>query len=117
MIEPVGVLARVAARVRLGGLLVIETPDFGSTRARNLRGRWKHMKPDEHLSYFSERSLERLVAECGSFVRCERVVERDRMTIDGTTHRVPARDKLHVIWKRIDESDERMLETLREGLA
>lgn len=100
LVEPRGVLKRFARRLAPGGVLAVEVPDAGSARARNLRGRWKHVKPDEHLGYFTESVLKRLVAECGSFDVCDRVCRRDKILVDGRFLRVPQPDKLHVIWEK-----------------
>ncbi|MFQ5738303.1 MAG: class I SAM-dependent methyltransferase [Acidobacteriota bacterium] len=39
------------------GRLLIEVPDFGSPHARELRGRWSNIKPQEHLYYFTLETL------------------------------------------------------------
>jgi SAM-dependent methyltransferase len=57
--------------LKKGGRLVLETPDFGSRNARKLGLKWPHIKPGEHLYYFSERSLRNLLE--GSGFRVEKV--------------------------------------------
>lgn len=100
VMEPRGVLQRFARGLAPGGVLAIEVPDAGSPRARNLRGRWKHVKRDEHLGYFTAETLNRLVAECGPFRQCDRVSQRDSISVDDRGLRVPQPDKLHLIWRK-----------------
>jgi SAM-dependent methyltransferase len=100
LVEPRGVLRRLCEDLAVGGVLAIEVPDAGSARARNLRGRWKHVKPDEHLGYFTEVSLRALVARCGCFQRAHRVSRRESIDTEGRSVRVPSDDKLHLIWRK-----------------
>jgi len=48
------------------GILVIGTPDFGHRRARIEQEKWGHLKPPEHLFYFSITTL-RMMLEKAKF--------------------------------------------------
>jgi SAM-dependent methyltransferase len=71
MLHPRKNLQKMHAILKKGGRLVLETPDFGSRNARGLGLKWPHIKPGEHLYYFSERSLRNLLE--GSGFRVEKV--------------------------------------------
>jgi len=62
---PDEVLRIVHSHTRAGGLMVITTGDFGSLAARLLGRRWRLMTPPQHLWFFTERSLERLLEQRG----------------------------------------------------
>ena len=63
--DPKGLLARLRSVMGSGSLLVIELPDVASLPARFLREKWKMISIPEHLWYFSENTLKRLLASCG----------------------------------------------------
>ncbi len=66
--EPSSTLAEIERKLRPGGLLVLEVPNWGS-HVRRLRGlRWEFVL-DHHLNHFTAASLKRLVEACG-FERC-----------------------------------------------
>jgi len=48
-----------------GGLLYIATPNVESVNARVLKDNFDHYIPPEHLSYFSQRTLKRLLEKLG----------------------------------------------------
>ena len=48
-----------------GGLVVIGTPDLGHRMFRAKRERWRHLKPAEHIFYFQQSSMSRLLAKTG----------------------------------------------------
>jgi SAM-dependent methyltransferase len=54
--RPAALLAEVRRIVAPGGWVVVCTPDFGSAGSRLLGRRWFHRK-EEHIVYFSRRSL------------------------------------------------------------
>src|SRR5262245_5244476 len=62
---PDQVLRTVHRHTRPGALLVITTGDFGSLTARLFGRRWRLMTPPQHLWFFTERSLARLLEERG----------------------------------------------------
>jgi SAM-dependent methyltransferase len=62
-------LARVAATLRPGGLLVIITPNLDSLPAQLLGASWEWFVPPAHLFYFSPKSLSHFAARNGLGVR------------------------------------------------
>ena len=65
LFEPGAALRSISGALVSGGLLLIGTPNF-SALSRNLLGRdWAVLSPIEHLYYFEERSLRRLVEASG----------------------------------------------------
>ena len=68
--DPTATLAECRRALRPGGILAISTPDAGSLLARVLRGRWLGFRSlDEHLYFFSRRTLSAMLAEAGFEVR------------------------------------------------
>jgi SAM-dependent methyltransferase len=57
-----------------GGLVVIGTPDLGHPAFRLKRERWRHLKPAEHIYYFTKSSLRRLLKKTGFEVVCPPIV-------------------------------------------
>ncbi|MGH7335498.1 MAG: class I SAM-dependent methyltransferase [Candidatus Rokuibacteriota bacterium] len=62
---PDEVLRTVHRHTRPGALLVVTTGDFGSLAARLLGRRWRLMTPPQHLWFFTELSLARLLQQHG----------------------------------------------------
>ncbi|MGQ9454513.1 MAG: class I SAM-dependent methyltransferase [Armatimonadota bacterium] len=48
-----------------GGLAVIGTPDLGHIAFRLRRAHWRHLKPAEHIYYFSKSSIRALLLKTG----------------------------------------------------
>ncbi len=68
--DPVAVLLECRRLLRPGGVLAISTPDAGSLLARVLGGRWLGFRSiDEHLYFFSRRSMGAMLAGAGLDVR------------------------------------------------
>lgn len=65
MLDPVAALARVHALLRRGGVVWISTPNFDSAFSRLSGDRDPMKRVCEHLNYFSERSLEQIMAAQG----------------------------------------------------
>ncbi len=66
--DPRATLAQIHGKLRPGGLLVIEVPNWGS-HMRRLRGlRWPFVL-DHHVNHFTAASLTQLVEKFG-FIRC-----------------------------------------------
>jgi len=59
--DPRGVLARLVTHLRLGGSLILSTPDIGALTARIMRRRWAFMTPPEHLGFFNAASMRSLL--------------------------------------------------------
>lgn len=53
-----------------GGLVVIGTPNLGHTQFRLKRERWRHLKPAEHIFYFQQASMQRLLDKSGFEMTC-----------------------------------------------
>ena len=64
VLVPRGACSRVASLLRPGGLLYLVTPDLASLSARLLRSYWWGLRP-AHLTYFSRRTMLRLLGEVG----------------------------------------------------
>lgn len=63
--EPVAVLSAVREHLAPGGLAFVTTPDVGSPLARAAGERWPHLKPVEHLTYFSRETVRELFRRAG----------------------------------------------------
>lgn len=64
LVDPVAAIARCAAVLRPGGLLVLNTPNVDSLIARVMRSKWPLLLP-EHLYYFSPAALDELLRKAG----------------------------------------------------
>jgi len=62
--DPRSFLSTVRKRLKPGGCLLIATPSTDSWSARLMRRRWMEFKT-EHMSYFSRRTMESLLAQTG----------------------------------------------------
>lgn len=65
LFDPAGVLAAMARALTPGGTLVISTPNFDSASRFALGADWAVLSPLEHVYYFTEDSLRRLLAAAG----------------------------------------------------
>ena len=65
LLAPDEVLRIVHRHTRPGAALIITTGDFGSLAARLLGRRWRLMTPPQHLWFFTEPSLTRLLERHG----------------------------------------------------
>lgn len=63
--DPGEVVARIADHLAPGGALLVTTGDFGSLVGRASGKRWRLMTPPEHLFYFTESAIRRLLARAG----------------------------------------------------
>jgi methionine biosynthesis protein MetW len=63
--DPAGAVARAAALLRPGGLLVIAVPNFGSWHRRAFGSAWFQLDLPRHLQHFDRESLARLVQSAG----------------------------------------------------
>lgn len=64
-VSPEAVLLAAARILRPGGLVVVDTPDAGAAEAEEAGLDWKHIRPKEHLWYFSEEVLVPMLARAG----------------------------------------------------
>jgi SAM-dependent methyltransferase len=73
LLDPRAALLSCARALVPGGLLLVATPNFNSISRRLLGSSWAVLSPLEHLYYFDERTLGRLIENCGfanmTFVR------------------------------------------------
>jgi len=65
VLDPRRTVHKIREVLKRKGRLVLETPDFGSRSAGRMGAKWPHVKPREHLYYFSEWSLSKLLREEG----------------------------------------------------
>lgn len=65
MRDPGATLDQLHAAMRPGAQLLITTGDFGSLLARAMGRRWRLMTPPQHLWFFTERTLQALLARHG----------------------------------------------------
>jgi SAM-dependent methyltransferase len=68
--DPAAVLAECHRLLRPGGVVALSTPDAGSVLARVLGGRWLGFRSiDEHLYFFSHRTMGAMLEAAGLEVR------------------------------------------------
>lgn len=63
--DPLAELVRLRGYLRPGGVLVLDTPDADDPRLAALGLAWHHLKPREHLWFFTERHLRALLERAG----------------------------------------------------
>lgn len=63
------------------GLVDIVTPDIGHWRVTRPLSEWKEIKPSEHLYYFSERTLDRLLHKHGLRIIKKRISLKSSMKV------------------------------------
>ncbi|GBC76762.1 Demethylrebeccamycin-D-glucose O-methyltransferase [bacterium HR08] len=66
--DPRAELRRLNRLLRPGGLLALSTPNAGHRVVSRAPARWTEFKPPEHVSFFTARTLTRLLAACGFHV-------------------------------------------------
>lgn len=65
VVDPFAELVSMQPYLRIGGMVVIDTPDADDPRFADLGLSWHHMKPQEHLWFFTERHLRGLAERAG----------------------------------------------------
>ena len=63
--DPPAFLRTLARWARPGGHLVVEVPNFASLQRRRLRQGWSGLRPLEHITHFTPKTLERLLRADG----------------------------------------------------
>jgi len=63
--NPASEMARMAALLKPGGVLVLELPDYSSRKAGAEREGWKYYLPGEHLGYYTRPGLTALLEKAG----------------------------------------------------
>jgi len=101
--DPREAIRKVGKVIEKGGVLFMVTPDVGSVPARMLRGKWYHIKPNEHLVYFSRKTIRKLLEDAGFVVvemrhagrwrRMATIFEKSKGVVPG----------LHVLGKMLPE--------------
>tara|TARA_Y100000034_G_scaffold135540_1_gene207900 strand:+ start:3762 stop:4667 length:906 start_codon:yes stop_codon:yes gene_type:complete len=76
--EPVNFMQSVYKLLKKGGIVFLVTPNIKSLTAKVLRKRWHHLKPDEHLTYFSLNTLKVLLKKQKLDILLWKHVSRDR---------------------------------------
>lgn len=67
LVDPLQALKDCRSYLKAQGLLILNTPDFSSLSRRFLGKNWAVLSPVEHLYYFTEETLTRLLGEAGFF--------------------------------------------------
>ncbi|MDJ0976246.1 MAG: methyltransferase domain-containing protein [Planctomycetota bacterium] len=65
LVDPVATLAKLRVALRQDGLLAVTVPDLGSWWARASGKRWPMITPWEHLTYYTRRTLTRMLHAAG----------------------------------------------------
>lgn len=74
VVEPSTLLARCRAALRPGGVLLLQTPNARSLRARWQKERWPMLDPAQHLMLYPPRELRRALESAGfAVVSCRTV--------------------------------------------
>jgi 2-polyprenyl-3-methyl-5-hydroxy-6-metoxy-1,4-benzoquinol methylase len=65
MENPKSAIAKAGDMMNKGGHLVITTPNIGSITGRVMGKYWPHITPEEHIYYFTTKSLTDMLSGCG----------------------------------------------------
>jgi hypothetical protein len=63
--QPISALYRAKGLLKRTGMLVIDIPDMGCPEAKDQGAHFKHVKPREHLWYFTANQLRTVLESCG----------------------------------------------------
>lgn len=63
--DPTRMLTRCRSLLKPGGVLLLETPNSGSTLAKGLGALWPPYAPVEHIHLFSDKSMRMALEKCG----------------------------------------------------
>ena len=96
--SPRAFLQQCASHLQDDGCLLLEIPDYGCRRSRQLGGSWPYLYPDSHLFQFTKETLTRYLEQSGfERVECHQCHGmawlEDYSTVAGT-------DRRKVQWKR-----------------
>lgn len=70
--HPAAVLKEIRGKLNPGGLLYVAVPDIDSLQFKMFGKNWDVVSPLAHLQYFNEKSLTKLLSDCG-FTSMERI--------------------------------------------
>jgi SAM-dependent methyltransferase len=76
--SPTKTLKKAHKYMKMGGIIFIVTPKIDSFMAKVSRSRWLHLKPNEHLFYFSSGTIKRLLEKIGFSVVAIKPIGRVR---------------------------------------
>ena len=65
VIDPVATLREVHNILKKDGILFMTTPNIGTLMAKLFGKSWLHLKPNEHLTYFSPKTMRTLLEKSG----------------------------------------------------
>ena len=63
--DPKLLVTQMYELLRPGGLAVISTHDIGNFYARLYGAKWRYIRPIGHITYFTRKTLARMMTECG----------------------------------------------------
>ncbi|MBN1699409.1 MAG: class I SAM-dependent methyltransferase [Spirochaetales bacterium] len=66
--DPVRDLSVIYNWLNKEGVIFVEVPNFGSLESRIYRDQWEDLRPEQHVSHFSPRSLKKLLEKTGFHV-------------------------------------------------
>lgn len=70
--SPVSTLEEASRILKKNGLLFITTPNIGSITAKLMGTRWIHLKPREHIYYFTPKTIEKALSKIGfQLIECK----------------------------------------------
>jgi 2-polyprenyl-3-methyl-5-hydroxy-6-metoxy-1,4-benzoquinol methylase len=109
LVDPSRALREIRALLRPGGLITLNTPNYGGWLRRLMGRHWFHCKPPEHLYYFSPRTLRAMLERhgfhrvqtklSGKYVTVRYLADRTKAygvglarTLTGTIGRLPGAD-------------------------
>lgn len=72
--DPTAHMLEIRRVLAPGGMVVIGTPNLAHVAFRRKQERWRHLKPREHIFYFREESITRLLEKTGFDVATPPVV-------------------------------------------
>ncbi|MEK6967027.1 MAG: class I SAM-dependent methyltransferase [Nanoarchaeota archaeon] len=76
--DPVATLIEVRRILKKGGLLFMTTPNIGALLPKITRSKWLHMKPNEHLSFFTPKTIKVLLGKTGFSMKVWQSIGRVR---------------------------------------
>ncbi len=70
--EHISLLKEVNRVLKPGGILFIATPNFGSPAAAKMKSEWPSLKPDQHLTFFTPKTLKMVLIHSDfKIVKCD----------------------------------------------